>query len=169
MASRSGRLSLRVAIITVSTSRAAGQGSDESGDRLELFAAGIGGEIAAREVIADERPLIEQRLRHYSDVDRCALVLTTGGTGVAPRDLTPEATRAVIEREVPGIGEAMRDASRAHTKHWLLSRGLAGLRGETLIINFPGTPRSIAQAGAAIADALPHALALIGGLPSEHG
>jgi molybdopterin adenylyltransferase len=159
---------LRVAILTISTSRAGGHGSDESGDLLALFAAEIGGEIAAREMIPDERQLIEQRLRHYSDVERCALVLTTGGTGVAPHDLTPEATRAVIEREVPGIAEAMRDASRAHTKHWLLSRGLAGLRGETLIINFPGTPSSIAQAGAAIADALPHALALIGGLPSEH-
>ncbi len=74
----------------------------------------------------------------------------------------------MIEREVPGIADAMRDASRAHTKHWLLSRGVAGVRGRTLIINFPGTPRSIAQAGAAIADALPHAVALMAGAPSEH-
>jgi molybdopterin adenylyltransferase len=159
---------VRVALITVSTSRAAGNGSDESGDRLEQFALGIGGEIVAREVVSDELALIEGRLRHFSDVDRCALVLTTGGTGVAPRDVTPEATRAVIEREVPGIGEAMRDASRVHTKHWLLSRGLAGIRGETLIINFPGSPRAIAEVGAAIADALPHALALMSGAPSEH-
>lgn len=159
---------MRVAVITVSTSRAAGIGSDESGDRLEQFAREIGGSIAAREVVSDELGLIQGRLRHFSDVDRCALVLTTGGTGVAPRDVTPEATRAVIEREVPGIGEAMRDASRAYTKHWLLSRGLAGIRGETLIINFPGTPRAIAQVGAAIADALPHALALMSGAPSEH-
>ena len=70
------------------------------------------------------------------------LVLTTGGTGVAPRDVTPEATRAVIEREVPGIAEAMREASRAHTRHWMLSRGVAGIRGATLIVNFPGNPRS---------------------------
>ncbi len=159
---------MRVAVITVSTSRAAGQGADESGDRLEQFALGIGGEIAAREVVSDEQGPIEARLRHFSDVDRCALVLTTGGTGVAPRDVTPEATRAVIEREVPGIGEAMRDASRAHTKHWLLSRGLAGIRGETLIVNFPGSPRAIPQVGAAIAGALPHALALLSGAPSEH-
>ncbi len=161
-------MSVRVAIVTVSTSRAAGAGGDESGDRLEQFARGIGGEIVAREILTDERGLIEQRLRELSDVERCALVLTTGGTGVAPRDHTPEATRAVIEREVPGIAEAMRDASRAHTKHWLLSRGIAGIRGGTLIVNFPGSPRSIAQAGAAIADALPHALELIAGLPSEH-
>jgi molybdenum cofactor synthesis domain-containing protein len=159
---------VRVAVITVSTSRAAGAASDEGGDRLEQFALGIGGEIAAREVVSDELELIEARLRHLSDVDHCALVLTTGGTGVAPSDVTPEATRAVIEREVPGIGEAMRDASRAHTRHWLLSRALAGIRGETLIINFPGSPRAIDQVGAAIADALPHALALIAGAPSEH-
>jgi len=159
---------VRVAVITVSTSRAAGAGSDESGDLLEQFAREIGGEIVAREVVSDELGLIEGRLRHFSDVDRCALVLTTGGTGVAPRDVTPEATRAVIEREVPGIGEAMRDASRGHTKHWLLSRALAGIRGDTLIINFPGTPRAISQVGAAIADALPHALALMSGAPSEH-
>jgi molybdopterin adenylyltransferase len=159
---------LRVAIITVSTSRAAGAGADESGERLEQFAQRIGGEIVAREVVADDRQLIEQRLRHFSDEEPCALVLTTGGTGVAPRDLTPEATRAVIEREVPGIAEAMREASRAHTKHWLLSRGVAGIRGRTLIINFPGNPCAIGQSGAAIADALPHALALIAGVPSEH-
>jgi molybdopterin adenylyltransferase len=161
---------VRVAIITVSSSRAAGGagGDDESGERLELFARGLGGEIAAREIVADDRGLIEQRLRHFSDEDRCALVLTTGGTGVAPSDVTPEATRAVIEREVPGIAEAMREASRSHTKHWMLSRGVAGIRGRTLIVNFPGNPRAIAQTGEAVAGALPHALALIAGQPSEH-
>ena len=159
---------MRVAILTVSTSRAARGGPDESGERLEQFAREIGGEIAAREIVSDDQELIEQRLRHFSDVERCDLVLTTGGTGVAPRDLTPEATRTVIEREVPGIGEAMREASRPHTKHWLLSRGVAGIRGATLIVNFPGSPRSIVQTAAAIADALPHALALIAGEPSEH-
>jgi molybdenum cofactor synthesis domain-containing protein len=159
---------VRVAIITVSTSRAAGLHGDESGDRLEQFARDLGGEIVARELITDDATVIERRLRHFSDVDGCALVLTTGGTGVAPRDVTPEATRAVIEREVPGIAEAMRDASREHTKHWLLSRGVAGIRGETLIINFPGSPRAIGQAGEAIADALPHAVELMAGVPSEH-
>jgi molybdenum cofactor synthesis domain-containing protein len=159
---------VRVAVITVSTSRAGGDGDDESGDRLERFARALGGEIVAREVITDELELIAARLRHLSDAVGCALVLTTGGTGVAPRDVTPEATRAVIEREVPGIAEAMREASREHTRHWLLSRGVAGIRGGALIINFPGSPRAIEQAGAAIADALPHALALIAGTPTEH-
>jgi molybdenum cofactor synthesis domain-containing protein len=159
---------VRVAILTVSTSRAAGAGDDTSGERLEQFARELGGEISAREIVSDEREAIAERLRHFSDEDGCALVLTTGGTGVAPRDVTPEATREVIEREVPGIAEAMREASRPHTRHWMLSRGVAGIRGRTLIINFPGNPRSIAETAASVADALPHALALIADAPSEH-
>ena len=122
---------------------------------------------SAREIVSDERDAIEERLRHWSDVERCELILTTGGTGVAPRDVTPEATLAVIEREVPGIAEAMRDASREHTRHWMLSRAVAGIRGATLIVNFPGSPRSIEQAGEALAGALPHALALLAGEPDR--
>ena len=152
----------------MSTSRAAGAGDDASGERLELFARELGAEIAAREIVTDEREQIAERLRRYCDQDGCELVLTTGGTGVAPRDVTPEATLDVIEREVPGIAEAMRQASSEHTRHWLLSRGVAGIRGRSLIINFPGNPRSISQTAAAIADALPHALALIADAPSEH-
>ena len=159
---------MRVGILTVSTSRAAQGGPDESGDELARFAGMLGGEIAAREVISDQRDAIEERLRRWCDVARCDLILTTGGTGVAPRDVTPEATRASIEREVPGIAEAMRAASREHTRHWMLSRGVAGIRGATLIVNFPGSPRSIVQVGAAIADALPHALALLAGEQTDH-
>ena len=122
---------MRAAIITVSTSKAAGVGQDESGPRLAAFAQELGAEIAGQDLIPDERATIEARLRHWSDVERCALVLSTGGTGVAPSDVTPEATLAVIEREVPGIAEAMRAASRAHTAHWMLSRGVAGVRGAT--------------------------------------
>ena len=94
--------------------------------------------------------------------------MTTGGTGFAPSDVTPEATRAVIEREAPGIPEAMRAASRPHTRNWMLSRGLAGIRGSSLIVNFPGSPASIEQAGEAIAEALPHAIALIACGPTAH-
>jgi molybdenum cofactor synthesis domain-containing protein len=157
---------VRVGILTVSTSRAAAGGPDESGDELERFARGLSGEVVAREIVSDERETIEQRLRSWCE--RCNLILTTGGTGVAPRDVTPEATLAVVEREVPGIAEAMRAVSREHTRHWMLSRGVAGIRGATLIVNFPGSPRSIGQAGAAIADALPHALALLAGGASDH-
>ncbi len=158
----------RAAIITVSTSKAAGDGEDESGPRLAALAEQLGAEIAGRDLIRDDRAEIEQRLRHWADVERCDLVLTTGGTGLAPSDVTPEATRAVIDREVPGLAEAMRAASRPHTAHWMLSRGVAGIRGSTLVINFPGSPRSIEQTGEAIRDALPHALALLAGDGHAH-
>jgi molybdopterin adenylyltransferase len=159
---------MRAAILTISTSKASGGGEDESGQRLAQFARELGAEIAASEVVPDERRLIAERLREWSDEGSCDLVLTTGGTGLAPSDVTPEATRDVIEREAPGLAEAMRAASRDHTPNWMLSRGVAGLRGRTLIVNFPGSPASIAQAGAAIATALPHAIELAAGRPSHH-
>jgi molybdopterin adenylyltransferase len=159
----------RAAIITISTSKAAGGGGeDESGACLARLAERVGAEVAARELIPDDRAKIEARLCHWAAVEDCALVLTTGGTGLSPSDLTPEATRAVIEREAPGIAEAMRGASRAHTANWMLSRGVAGVRGATLIVNFPGSPRSIEQAGAGIADALPHALEVLAGRVRAH-
>jgi molybdopterin adenylyltransferase len=156
-------LSVRAAIITISTSKAAGEGEDQSGTRLSEFAERLGAEIAGRELISDDRATIEARLRHWAQPDSCELILTTGGTGMAPSDVTPEATRAVIEREAPGIPEAMRAASRPHTPHWMLSRGVAGVCGATLIVNFPGSPASIEQAGGAILEALPHALSLLAG------
>jgi molybdopterin adenylyltransferase len=158
----------RAAIITVSTSKAAAEGEDESGPRLAALAEQLGAEVVGRDLIPDDRTQIEQRLRHWADVERCELVLSTGGTGVAPSDVTPEATMAVIEREVPGIAEAMRAASRPHTAYWMLSRGVAGVRGSSLVINFPGSPRSIEQTGEAIRDALAHALALLAGDSTTH-
>ena len=159
---------IRVAVLTVSTSRSAPGSADEGGDELVAFARGLGGEVVARAAVSDERAEIETRLREWSDGGGCDLILTTGGTGVAPRDVTPEATLAVIERAVPGIAEAMREASRPHTRHWMLSRAVAGIRGRTLIVNFPGSPRSIGQTAEAIAGALPHALALIADAPTAH-
>ena len=159
---------MRAAILTVSTSRAAGEGADEGGDALAEYAASLGAELAGREVIPDDQDLISERLIHWVDREGCDLVLTTGGTGFSPNDLTPEATRAVIEREAPGIPEAMRAASRQHTRHWMLSRAIAGIRGATLIVNFPGSPRSIGEAGEAIATALPHALELVAGKRGAH-
>jgi molybdopterin adenylyltransferase len=159
---------MRAAIITISTSKAAGAGQDESGPRLAAFAEALGAEVIGRDLIPDERTTIEQRLRHWADSEHCALVLTSGGTGLAPSDLTPEATLAVIDREVPGVAEAMRGASRAHTPHWMLSRAVAGVRGRTLIVNFPGSPRSIEQTGEALRAALPHALALLAGEATGH-
>jgi molybdopterin adenylyltransferase len=159
---------MRAAVITVSTSRAAGEGEDASGDALAALAEGIGLEIAGREVIPDERTLIASRLRHWCDERDVAAVLTTGGTGLTPDDVTPEATRDVIEREAPGIAEAIRLSSREHTRHWMLSRAVAGTRGRALIVNLPGNPKAIAEAGDAIAPALPHALALLTGEKTAH-
>jgi molybdopterin adenylyltransferase len=161
-------VNIRAAVLTVSTSRAAGKDGDEGGDALAEYASTLGAQIVGREVIPDDLELVAERLRHWADEQRCQIVLTTGGTGFTPTDLTPEATRLVIEREAPGIPEAMRAASRPHTKHWMLSRAVAGIRGSTLIVNFPGSPRSIAEAGEAIAEALPHALKLIQGQPDTH-
>jgi molybdopterin adenylyltransferase len=159
---------VRAAILTVSTSKVAGEGEDESGARLAAFAERLGAEVAGAETVPDEQRLIEERLRHWSDEASCDLVLTTGGTGFAPSDVTPEATRAAIEREAPGLAEAMRAASREHTPNWMLSRAVAGIRGRTLIVNFPGSPRSIDEAGEAIAAALPHAIALLADRPTTH-
>jgi molybdopterin adenylyltransferase len=159
---------VRAAVVTISTSKARGEGEDESGRRLTELASRIGAEVIGAEVIPDDRALIEERLRFLADEERCELVMTTGGTGFAPTDVTPEATLAVIERQAPGIGEAMRAASRDHTRHWMLSRAVAGIRGSTLIVNFPGSPASIEQSGEAIAEAMPHALELIRGGHSSH-
>ncbi len=160
---------MRAALLTVSTSKARGEGEDTSGERLAEFVAGLGLEVAAREIVADDQAAVEARLRHFCDELGVELVLTSGGTGMTLDDVTPEATRAVLDREAPGIAEAMRAASRPHTSNWMLSRGIAGTRGRTLIVNFPGSPRSIDQCGEAIAAALPHALALLAGeRPAHH-
>lgn len=130
---------------------------------------GLGGEIVGAEVIADDRDAISKRLRHWADIARCDLVLTSGGTGFAPSDVTPEATLDVIDREAPGLAHAMREASREHTRHWMLSRAVAGMRGGCLIVNLPGSPAAVEQAGAAISGALPHALELLSGGHHPHG
>jgi molybdopterin adenylyltransferase len=159
---------VRAAVITISSSRAAGDGEDRSGPALANLAERVGAEVVGTEVIGDERNLIANRLRHWCDEGEVDLVLTTGGTGFAPSDVTPEATRDVIEREAPGIAEALRLASREHTPNWMLSRAVAGIRGRTLVVNLPGNPKAIAEAGDAIAGALPHALALLRGDDAPH-
>ncbi|MGH2937224.1 MAG: MogA/MoaB family molybdenum cofactor biosynthesis protein [Solirubrobacterales bacterium] len=159
---------MQAALLTVSTSKARGEGDDESGVRLAEFVAELGLEVVAREVIADDQWRIVPRLRHFCDDLRVNLVLTSGGTGFSPDDVTPEATREAIDREAPGIAEAMRAASRPHTDYWMLSRGVAGTRGRTLIVNFPGSPASIAQCAEALAGAIPHALSLLAGERPVH-
>src|SRR4029079_1855644 len=136
---------------------------------LVEFARSLDAEVVATEIVPDERSKIEWGLRHYADSESCDLVLSTGGTGFSPDDVTPEATRTVIDREAPGIAEAMRAASRPHTKNWMLSRAVAGIRKRTLILNFPGSPKSIRQVGEEIGPALPHAIALLNHAEDEHG
>jgi molybdopterin adenylyltransferase len=159
---------MRATVLTISTSRAGGEAKDESGDRLAELARRLGAEAVDREVLADDQELIESRLRHWADDQRCELILTTGGTGLAPTDVTPEATAAVIDRPAPGIAEAIRRASEPHTELWMLSRGLAGARRSTLIVNLPGSPTSIDQTAPVLLKALPHALALLRGERGGH-
>jgi molybdopterin adenylyltransferase len=159
---------LRAVVVTVSTSRAQDGGSDESGEALAAFVAEMEGTLAGRELIGDDREEIERCLRRWADGGGCDLILTTGGTGFAASDVTPEATEAVVERRAPGIAEAMRAASAEHTHHWMLSRAGAGIRGATLIVNFPGNPKAIAETAGALGPALPHAVSLLRGTPTAH-
>jgi molybdopterin adenylyltransferase len=160
---------MRAAIITISTSLSQGQGEDESGPALAEFARSIGAVIGGTEVIPDECSKIEWALRHYADSDRCDIVLTTGGTGFSPDDVTPEATRAVIDREAPGIAEALRAESLRHTPMGVLSRGVAGVRRRTLIVNFPGSPRAIEQTFGVLGPVLRHAAATLHRDGGRHG
>jgi molybdopterin adenylyltransferase len=162
---------VRTAILTISTSVARGSAEDLSGPRLAELAERQGADIVAMEVIPDDLPLVEDRLNNYVD-DDCALVLTTGGTGLTPDDVTPEATRRVIEREVPGFSEAMRAEALRRTPTGLLTRGLSGVAKRTLIINLPGSPNAVDELFPVIAPALQHAVATIrgrGGHGDHHG
>jgi molybdopterin adenylyltransferase len=159
---------LRAAVLTVSSSRAQDGGSDESGDALVAWVSEIGATLAGRDLVGDDRAEIEGCLRRWADGGACDLILTTGGTGFAASDVTPEATEAVIERRAPGIAEAMRAASAEHTPHWMLSRATAGIRGATLIVNFPGNPKAIAETAGALRPVLPHAVSLLRGTPTAH-
>jgi molybdopterin adenylyltransferase len=147
-------------ILTISTSVSRGENEDTSGLALAELARAAGAQIVAQEVIADDREAIEQLLRRHVD-DGAALILTTGGTGLTPDDVTPEATRAVIERDAPGFAEAMRAESLKHTPMGLLSRGVSGIAGRTLIINFPGNPKAIRELFGVIAPTLEHAVATL--------
>lgn len=158
----------RVAILTISDRSSQGQREDASGAVIrELVSAELAAEVVAYRVVPDERPEIEAALREWADRREADLVLTTGGTGLAPRDITPEATRAVLEREVPGIPEAMRAASLLKTPFAMLSRMAAGTRGNTLIINLPGSPKAVRENLAVILPALPHALEKLMGDPED--
>lgn len=151
---------MRCAILTVSTSAAAGTGDDLSGPALAAAAEALGAEVVTRSVLRDDRAAIEAWLQAQADAG-IELVFTTGGTGLTPDDVTPEATLAVIDREVPGLVEAMRARSLEHTPMAMLSRAVAGTAGRSLIVNFPGSPRAIAQLFPVVEPVLGHAVATL--------
>jgi molybdenum cofactor synthesis domain-containing protein len=158
---------VRTAILTCSTSVSARRAEDASGPALAARAEAAGCEIAVMEVVPDDMALIEDRLHHFVEIG-CEIILTTGGTGFTPDDVTPEATRLVIDRDAPGIAEAMRAVSLQHTPMAVLSRGVAGLRDGCLIVNFPGSPKAIEECFGVLEPVLAHAVRTLRG-ESRHG
>lgn len=157
------RRPIRAAVITLSDKASAGLRADASGPLLRELLEGLGAEVADSYVVADDQPQIEQLLAALADGGEVDLILTTGGTGLAPRDCTPEATRAVADRLAPGFAEAMRAASLALTPHAMLSRAIAVVRKRTLIVNMPGSPKACGEHFAVIAPALGHAIETLRG------
>jgi molybdenum cofactor synthesis domain-containing protein len=152
---------ITVCVLTLSDRGSAGERVDRTGPVIEEMLGGIGAQVNFYEVLPDELEKIKEKLVDYSKtVD---LVITTGGTGLSPRDVAPEATLSVIDREVPGIAEAMRAAGMAGTKRAMLSRAVAGVRGKALIINLPGSPKAVRENLEAVLEALPHAIEKIKG------
>lgn len=161
------KFSRKTAIVTVSDRGARGEREDKSGQVLRDRLTAAGFEISYQTVIPDEIEEIREVLIDLSDRKHFALILTTGGTGVSPRDVTPEATLSVIDRVVPGMAEAMRAASLQKTPHAMISRAVAGIRGRCLIVNLPGSPKGAMENLETVLPALPHALDKILGDPSD--
>jgi molybdenum cofactor synthesis domain-containing protein len=158
---------MKAAVLTVSDGVAEGTRDDRSGDLLDELLAADGYDIERR-VVPDDRDAIADALASLADDPETGLVLTTGGTGLGPRDVTPEATMSVLERAAPGIAEAIRADSITKTPHGLLSRGIAGVRGSTLVVNLPGSPGGCRDGFAVLQPALKHALELLAGEPTAH-
>lgn len=158
---------IRAAIVTLSDKGSRGERMDESGKVIQEMIVSIGAEALSYEILPDDETLIRETLVRLADSGEIDLVLTTGGTGVSPRDVTPEATRAVIDRELPGMAEAMRAESFKKTPHAVISRAVAGIRKKTLIVNLPGSPRAVRENLAVILPALSHAVEKIRGSEAD--
>jgi molybdopterin adenylyltransferase len=156
---------IRAVVITVSDACSRGERKDASGELLAQLLRELDAEIVATRILSDDPDPLTVALREFADSSNVNLIVTTGGTGLAPRDNTPEATLAVIEREAPGLAEAMRIETLKQTPMAMISRGVCGVRSGTLIINLPGSPKGVRESFAVIAPVLNHAIALLAGLP----
>jgi molybdenum cofactor synthesis domain-containing protein len=159
----------KVAILTISDRGSKGERDDLSGPLIQEMIKDLPAEIIHYEIIPDERKKIAEALKKSADQLKADLILTTGGTGLSPRDVTPDATLEVIEKEVPGFSEAMRAESLKKTPHAMISRAITGIRGSSLIVNLPGSPKSVRENLSVILPALPHALSKLKGDPTECG
>ncbi|MFQ6092260.1 MAG: molybdenum cofactor biosynthesis protein B [bacterium] len=160
---------MRVGVITISDSRARGEREDRSGEKIKTIVRRIGAEVAAYTAIPDESKEVQAELVRMVDEVKVDLIITTGGTGLSSRDVTPEATLRVIDKEVPGLVEAMRAESFKKTPHALLSRAVAGIRRQSLIINLPGSPKAVEECLSLILPTLPHAVEVLKGEAAECG
>ena len=156
---------ITVAVLTLSDKGSKGEREDESGLLIREMLKDIKAEVTYYDILPDEKELIQEKLIEYSS--RVDLILTTGGTGLSPRDVTPEATLEILDRQVPGIAEAMRSEGLNITKRAMLSRSVAGVRGRSLIINLPGSPKAVKESLSIIIDVIPHAIQKIKGDISE--
>jgi len=159
---------IRASVVTVSDKGYAGEREDASGPLLADLLRKMGAEVVSRTIVPDERAEIERVLTALADEAQVDLVVTTGGTGPAPRDVTPEATQAVIEREVPGLAEVLRFEGYRKTPLAVISRGVAGIRGRTLFVNLPGSPRAVREGMETLSPILPHAIRMLRGVDTEH-
>ena len=159
---------IRIGILTISDKGSVGEREDRSGPLIREMVAGIGAQVLRYEIVPDERPQISSKLMEWADGGELDVIITTGGTGLGPRDVTPEATLDILDMVVPGVAEAMRMEGLKKTPMAMLSRGVGGVRAGTLIINLPGSPKGVQESLEAVLPAMSHAVEMVRGRVTEH-